>query len=149
MTEIRAAFDAHERVVQEPGGPSMAKQAFKDECDINQILRRFQKTGLVEHVRQTQGRYGDFVSAPEFQEACNLVIEARAMFDSLPSKVRKRFDNDPAAFLDFAQNPENEEGMRELGLLPPLESPQDAGDGGAAPGSAAPRETPHQASDGS
>jgi hypothetical protein len=38
------------------------------------------------------------------------------MFMSLPAKIRSRFQNDPGAFLDFVQNPENRDEMIELGL---------------------------------
>lgn len=93
------------------------KQSFKDECDINTILRGYQKNGIISHVRQVQGRYGDFIGAVDYQEALNQVILADEMFNSLPAKVRARFENDPAAFLDFAQNPSNEAEMRSMGLL--------------------------------
>lgn len=107
-------------------GPSRAKQSFRDECDINSIMRRFEKTGVLEHVSKHGGRYGDFIGAPEYHEACNRVLEADAMFQELPAKVRKRFSNDPADFLAFMADPENQEEARQLGLLKPLQTASEA-----------------------
>ena len=38
---------------------SMTKRCHKDECDINNILKGFQRTGLITHVRQSGGHYSE------------------------------------------------------------------------------------------
>lgn len=106
--------DRHQIAFKEP---SHTVQAFKDECDINKILEGYLKTGMIEHANTVQGRYGDFTSAPDYQAACQAIIDANDMFNTLPAKIRKQFDNDPAEFLEFAQNPSNEAEMRSMGLL--------------------------------
>lgn len=143
----RKAFE-RSRVSYETRGPSMTKQSMKDECDINNILKGYMRNGIIEHVKTVQGRYGDFASAPEYHDAMNIVVEAQNMFATLPAKIRNRFENDPAAFLDYAQDPSNEAEMRELGLLA-TEYPERAkalaevagGDSGA-PSNAAAEESP-------
>lgn len=107
----------HGRVQTDCAGESRTKQSFKNECDINRILRQFYRTGLVSHVSKRQGYYGDFIGAGTYHDALNLIHEARDMFLELPAKIRAEFDNDPAKFLDFVHDPENEEQMREMGLL--------------------------------
>lgn len=110
--------------------PSMTKQSMKSDCDINFILTKFQKTGMIEHRKEYQGTYGEF-AAIDYQEALNTVIQAQEVFESIPSSVRKRFDNDPGKFLDYATNPENLEDMRAIGLanpLPPAEPNNVAGE---------------------
>lgn len=97
--------------------PSMAQQHFKDECDVNNILRKYESTGLVTHVANGTPSYGDFSSVLEFQEAQNILIEAQDAFDALPASLRKRFDNDPALMLEFIENPDNREEAEKLGLL--------------------------------
>lgn len=98
-------------------GHSRAKQAFKDECDVNTIMRRFEQTGVIEHVNRYQGSYGDFTEVPEnYQAAVNQVIAAQDMFMSLPAKVRARFANDPGNFLAFVEDPNNADEMVSLGL---------------------------------
>lgn len=96
--------------------PSRTKQSFKDECDINKIMRRYVVHGVL-----PQGvgvaKYGDFSEAGTYLEAQNIIIKARAQFSSLPSKVRERFRNDPAEFLKFVQDKGNAEEAQQLGLL--------------------------------
>lgn len=98
--------------------PSMTKQEFKAECDINTIIKQFGQTGIVNHIRDArdQGQYADLPDEIDFQASLNLVRQAQESFASLPSKVRDRFGNDPAAFLEFMGNPDNQEEMISLGL---------------------------------
>lgn len=98
--------------------PSLAKQSFAEECDINTIVRRFGLTGqLPQDVRMPMT--GDFTDVKNFHEAMQLVVEAREAFMQMPADVRARFGNDPGAFVDFASDPENKEEARRLGLLVP------------------------------
>lgn len=113
---IRKTFD-RERYPFYTTGVSATHQAHKDECDVNRIMAKWQKTGVLEHRNTYQGNYGDFTNLPmDYQESLNAVIAAEEMFSSLPGKVRKRFGNDPANFLEFVQDPSNRDEMIELGL---------------------------------
>jgi len=97
------------------------KQSFKAECDINTIMARYMKTGLLDHVRQGVAQYLD-VTGADFQDAQNLVAGAQSMFHALPSHIRTKFDNNPRDFLAFMENPANAEEARKMGLLP-VEAP--------------------------
>lgn len=127
---IRKPYDPHERVRVEFSSPSLAKQSMQAECDINNIMRQFDKTGLLSHTNKHNGDYGNFLSAQEYHESMNAVLAARDAFDSLPSKIRGKFANDPALFLDFVQNPDNAEELVEMGLgekpAPIIEDPSPA-----------------------
>lgn len=101
-------------------GASMTKQAFKRECDINHIMAKYQKTGLIDHVNVHQGDYSDLTDVPTYHDAMNKVISANESFATLPSNIRKQFNNNPAEFLDFVSNPDNQDAMRQMGLLPSL-----------------------------
>lgn len=115
--------------------PSMARQEFKEQCDINNILKQFKKTGIVQHInaQAQQGAYEDLPDPMEYQDALNAVMAAEDSFASLPSKVRTRFDNDPTKFLDFMQDPKNAEEMYDLGLAT---RPSEPGSNQAAAGAA-------------
>lgn len=115
----RTAYGPKLRIQQHFAADGRTKQSFKAECDINNIMARYLKTGVLEHVRQNVGQYLD-VTGADFQAAQELVAGAHSMFHSLPSAIRTKFDNDPAEFLEFMENPRNAEEARELGLLPPL-----------------------------
>jgi len=104
--------------------PSATKQEFAQDCDINIILARFQRTGAMNHFAAYAPNYGDF-SALDYQTAQNTLIRAQKMFDALPSSIR-HLCSTPAGFLDFVQDPKNAEKMAELGLIPtapPLAKP--------------------------
>lgn len=99
---------------------SLTKQAFKDECDINKIMRQYTRTGVIEHGNASTPNYGD-APAIDFQEAMNAVLQAEQTFDQLPSEVRREFNNNPAEMIDFCANPENLDRARALGLAKPAE----------------------------
>ncbi len=90
-----------------------------DDCNINTIMARYEKTGLIEHVKEIQGAYGDFSEIQDYQSSLNQVIATRKMFDTLPSKIRGQFNNNPGTFLDFCEDPENFDEMVEMGLVLP------------------------------
>jgi phage internal scaffolding protein len=96
--------------------PSLAKQSFRDECDINNILRKFNVTGELP-VGSVQPQYGDFSGITDYQSALNAVMAAQDSFLALPAKIRARFDNDAALFVDFASDEANRDEMKALGLL--------------------------------
>ncbi len=99
------------------------KQSFKDECDINNIMRKYQKTGAVAHANQHAPNYG-FATSLDFSDAMRLITTAQDMFDGLPSSIRTRFANDPALFLDFVQDADNEAEMAKLGLVEEKQPPE-------------------------
>lgn len=111
----RSAFSPPHKVVYSSSEPSMAKQSMKAECDVNGIMARFQRTGVVDHLALHGGYYGE-VSSSTFHEAMEIVRKAEQMFADLPSSARKRFGNDPAAFMDFIHDPGNIEEMCKMGL---------------------------------
>lgn len=123
---------------------SLAQQHFKDECDVNNILRKYESTGLVTHVANGTPSYGDFSSVLEFQQAQNILIEAQERFDALPASLRKRFDNDPAVMLSFIEDPNNREEAEELGLVN-----RQSVEAGEVAGSADSTDLPGQLSNGS
>lgn len=92
------------------------KQSFKDECDINNIMKKFQRTGQLPDMIRKEPRYGDFADPVDFQDSMNLVIFAQEQFDALPAHVRERFANQPVRFLEFATNPANAEELVKMGL---------------------------------
>ena len=118
--------------------PSMAQQQFKDECDINTILQKFNVTGQLP-VSPLQPQFGDFSGVTDYQTALNAVLDAQESFDALPARVRERFANDPAAFVDFCLDEANRGEMRALGLIEGapegvFESPTEAGQAEGAQG---------------
>lgn len=131
---IRSFYRPHARV-QEDGGiinhvtgevtypPSLTKQEFQAECDINNILKHFSTTGMLRHVsaKASEGAYQDLPDSVDFQESLHTVQRATEAFMTLPSKLRARFDNEPTEFLAFVTDPANADELRTLGLAKAVE----------------------------
>jgi len=130
--------------------PSMTKQEFQYECDINNVIKAFSSTGMFKHVSANAGSgvYLDLPDSMDFQDALHQVHQARDAFMTLPAKLRSRFGNDPAEFLAFTHDPKNLEELRSLGLAKPEPVPPPpvvvtmapteptGGDGGSPPSQA-------------
>lgn len=101
-------------------GPSLTRQEFAEECDINSIMKRYDAY-LSDPMRSVrEPRYYDFTELPEtLMDMMDVLRQGEEAFYSLPALVRKEFDNDPAAFVDFAADPTHVDQMREWGLAAP------------------------------
>lgn len=113
--KIAKAYDKPLKIPYNDDGSPGAEQCHKKECDINNIVSKFQKTRTIEHQTRYQARYDD-MTGEDFQTAMNLVTAAQNMYEDLPSHIRKLTNNDPAQFFEFVQNPANADKLVELGL---------------------------------
>lgn len=116
QVKLRSAYKPHRRILAVPVGPTLAKQSFKDECDINTILAKYKKTGVLDHFNTHKGDYKDLGGSADFHQAMNIVIAAQASFATLPAEMRFKFKNDPAQFLAFVSDEANAEEMIAMGL---------------------------------
>lgn len=128
--EIRSRYNAGAREGWSSSVPSMTQQQFKDEADINYIVSMYDSTGVMPTFhgdgQPAQPVFGDFAELPDnAQEMYNRMIQARDHFNSLPLEVRKRFNYDPAAFLEFAENPNNANELVAMGLATKTEIKSD------------------------
>lgn len=117
----------HDRleVLTDVSGESMTKQSFKDECDINVIMARYERSGQLPLSDDVRAEFGDFSDSLSFHEASNRIIAAQDAFMRVPAHIRAEFGNDPGRFLEFAIDPKNLDRMVELGLAvkrPPAKS---------------------------
>lgn len=116
---FRSAYDkVRVRVALDRGNGPGAVQSAKRECDINQIMAKYQRTGVVTWLAKRDGEFRD-VSGVDFREALDIVIRGREVFDELPSTIRERFRNDPGEFLDFMADGKNFDEAVSLGLAKP------------------------------
>lgn len=101
--------------------PSMTKQEFQYECDVNNVIKAFKPHQMLAALQQNlnAGNYADLPEAYDFQEALHLIKDAEKQFMTVPSKVRDRFGQDPVQFLAFLQDPRNLDEARSLGLAQP------------------------------
>lgn len=95
---------------------SLAQQHFKEECDINTILQKFNISGILPE-QPLSPRYGDFTGIGDYHTALNRVYAAQDEFEALPAQIRARFNNDPAQLIEFLENSDNRPEAEELGLV--------------------------------
>lgn len=133
-TVLSDFYKPHVAVGHGDGGPSRTRQDMADECDVNNIMAKYEHTGVLPQVGNPY--YADFTSVPNtLQEAMHQMHDATEAFMTLPAKVRREFDNDPAKFVDFAMQDDNLDQMIDWGLAPPRPAPEAPE---VAPGASAP-----------
>lgn len=104
--------------------PSMTQQHFKAECDINNIVKGSVSQVINGVAGAREPIFGDFTEVPKsYQEYCNRVVEARENFMLLDSGIRRRFNNDPHALIDFLADSSNLDEAVKLGLVNPPPAP--------------------------
>lgn len=124
IVSFGSSYVAHDPVDLECPDDGRTQQEFAEECDINALMARYQKTGVMPSGDASKAFYGDFADLPDYMQAQEIMLQAQAAFDMLPAVVRRQFDNDPALFVAFAEKEENIEQMRSWGLAKPLDPPQ-------------------------
>lgn len=114
--EMRLYSQRPGKVDQDGNIVYFTEQAHKDTCNINKILQKYDRNGLISHVSRFEAQFGD-VTGIEFKTAQDKVIAARNEFDALPSNIRNRFKNDPSQLLSFMDNPSNRDEAIKLGII--------------------------------
>lgn len=117
---FKTAYEQHTRVLTPVGTETRTQQHMRDETDMNHIMAKYKKTGVLTHVSAKAMQYGDFSEVPDYQSGLEAIRASQMLFMELPAGLRAEFGNDPGKFVEFATNPENLETMREYGLAPKL-----------------------------
>lgn len=105
-----------QQVLHPMEGESRTKQADLKAADINNIVRRWLKSGIPPQSNMV-ARYGDFSNSGDYLSCLLKVQESQDSFMRLPARVRKACDNDPGKFLDMVFDPEKKAQLVELGLV--------------------------------
>ncbi len=121
---FRTAYGPKKRVVLDNFEPTLTDQSFKKMSDIHNVLKQYDKTGLITHVNKHAPIYDDVSDLPAYQDAMNLIVSAQTAFDGLPVKVKKRFGYDPEEFISFMSDSENRDEAIKLGLVAPPPPPE-------------------------
>lgn len=99
-----------------PIAEGRTQQQFKEETDINEIVRRFGLTGTLPD-NPHMPNYGDFTGISDFKTAVDMVAQAESAFMEFPAELRARFQNDPQRLMEFLDNEANRKEALELGLV--------------------------------
>lgn len=104
----------------------LTEQHHLKECDVNKIIRKYDRTGLISHVSKIEAQYGDMTGV-DYKEAMDTICDVQQKFEQLPSKIRKRFANDPAEYLKFFNDANNRDEAIKLGLIDASWTPETDG----------------------
>lgn len=97
--------------------PSKTDQSFEKECDVNEIMSRYMKTGEITHLARRQGVFADVSEMKDLMGAFSMVERAADAFSVLPAALREKLGNDPANFAGWLQDPSNHDEAIKFGLL--------------------------------
>lgn len=88
--------------------PSLTKQYFKNECNINNIIAKFAATGQLPLANNQEPQYG---FAPDLdldlKSSIDMVNALKSEFYKLPKDIQKSFDNNPNNYGEFLSDYEN------------------------------------------
>ena len=102
-------------------GASLTVQDQAPSTNINNIMKRFTKTGLIDHVAAYEPRYGDFAQL-DYHTHMERIKEAENAFQELPAQIRKEFDNNIENWLNHLANPDNIEDMKDGQIDNPIQN---------------------------
>lgn len=109
-------YRGRERVqVYKKPAKSLTEQHHARACDINTIMAKYLKTGVIEHVAKWEPTFGD-VSEQDFKKSMDTVTRVESEFYELPAYVRAHYQGDPAKYLAAVVT---DEGLEELQKLKP------------------------------
>lgn len=123
---MRDLYLPHDPVYAPHSDELITKQEFKDECEIYNILKQYQRTGIIQHINSKQPIFEDLPDEYDFQSSMNTILRAEEAFAALPSSIRDSYDNDPQRFLAALTDPAQADKLIELGVLKPKAAPRPA-----------------------
>lgn len=99
-----------------PFEESLTRQSEKDDADINVLLNRFVRTGLMPQ-DEREPLFIDVSDVGDYRQIRDHINRSTDYFNTLDAKVRAKFNNDPAEFLDRLVDPANKQEFVDLGIL--------------------------------
>ena len=116
VVKFKTAYGDRTRSGFETTGESLTQQSHAQAADVRNIIKQYDRTGLIANVNKGIAQYGDYSEINEYAEALNMVREANESFAEIPSHIREQFGNNAGAFFEFATDPKNSEKMIQMGL---------------------------------
>ena len=113
---FRTHYSPQVRVTFETKGESLTEQQFAEESQILNKIRKYDSQGFFDTINRNPAQYNDFTQVRDLADAIEQIEEARDAFQTIPSDVRKKFNNSPSEFFDFASKESNYDELVKLGL---------------------------------
>lgn len=100
---------------------SRTKQAFAKDSDINTIVARYHKTGLLAQVAE-KPLFADVSHGLDYHGMLMKIEQIQNEFYTLPAEIREKFDNDPGKAIAFLGDPANDKEAVNLFLKKAVEA---------------------------
>lgn len=113
---FRTHYSPQVRVTFDTEGDSLTEQQFAEESQILNKIRKYDSQGFFDSINRNPAQYTDFTQVRDLADAIDQIEEARASFLTIPSDVRKKFNNSASEFFDFASKESNYDELVKLGL---------------------------------
>jgi hypothetical protein len=99
-------------------GPSLTKQSYKKQCDIQHIMRGYKSTGVFSHLNKNAKNltFGEVNINKSWHETQNLLASLRSKFETMPDTIKLKFKTSKN-MIDFISDPKNLKESVKLGLL--------------------------------
>lgn len=110
---FKTPYQEQERQQISFDGVSLTDQSFKQECDIGFIIENFVKTG---QLPESSMSFVDCTTVQKFEDAMQIVAEAKSNFEQLPSSIRDEFKT-VTNYLSYISDPANLKDSYERGLI--------------------------------
>ena len=95
---------------------SMTQTQFKDECNINSIMKKYHQGFAITHLNKQVPEWGDFGGVTNMQDALDLVREGETEFMAMNSSVRAAANHDPVQFIEMMGSDEGQQELHAAGL---------------------------------
>jgi phage internal scaffolding protein len=113
---FRTHYSPQVRVSFETKGESLTEQQFAEESQILNKIRKYDSQGFFDSINRNPAQYNDFTQVRDLADAIDQIEQARDAFQTIPSDIRKKFNNSPSEFFDFASKESNYDELVKLGL---------------------------------
>lgn len=106
---------------------SLTEQSHTKMCDINNVMNRFKETGQLPYFKEKTPYYTDNTNLPTFEEAHDIIQDAKNAYLNLPLEIRQLTEHDPAKLQKFLSDKQNQSILLKHGLLT-MTNPNDNAD---------------------
>lgn len=96
-----------ERVISQPGDDEVTQPQFKDEVDINRIVKKFLGGEDTSHLTRQIIYTGEEFAGFDWNEYHQKKYELDMAFQAMNPYDREEFKNDPLEFVRYISNPKN------------------------------------------
>lgn len=114
--KFRSHYSPQLRVSFETEGESLTEQQFAEESTVIAKIRKYDSQGFFDTINRNPAQYNDYSAVTDLASAIDKIDEARESFATIPSDIRKQFNNDPSEFFHFASDEKNFDKLVEMGL---------------------------------